>query len=64
MPIYFGPDDVEQLVPPGSYINVKDFASAEELAEYIKVCVRAPNQAYDDRKGSASLTLHEVESIT
>jgi len=35
VPIYFGPPEVKYLVPPGSIIYYADFASPEELVDYI-----------------------------
>ena len=35
LPIYYGSEDVSQLVPKGSYIDMSDFVSHKALAEYM-----------------------------
>ena len=35
VPVVYGSDDAHKLVPPKSYIDVRNFNSPKELAEYI-----------------------------
>jgi len=36
VPIYYGAPNIEDFAPEHSYINIKDFKSVKELADYIK----------------------------
>ncbi|KAG0210742.1 4-alpha-L-fucosyltransferase [Mortierella sp. GBA30] len=42
IPVYMGAPDIADYVPEGSYINVADFKSYDDLVEYIKTVDRAP----------------------
>jgi len=48
IPVYFGPENINEFLPhPDSIINVRDFASPQELAQYLQLVLR--NLALYDR---------------
>lgn len=44
IPIVYSGADVSRFLPPKSYINVEDFDSAEELANYLKFLTKHPEE--------------------
>jgi len=47
VPIYLGAPNVDEFVPPGSYINAANFDSPADLAAYLRYLVETP-QAYEE----------------
>uniref|UniRef100_A0A182LY40 Fucosyltransferase n=1 Tax=Anopheles culicifacies TaxID=139723 RepID=A0A182LY40_9DIPT len=44
VPIVFGGADYNRFMPPGSYINVQNYTTVDELVEYLYMLVHNPNE--------------------
>lgn len=44
VPVIFGGSELENFIPPKSYINVRDFESVKDLAEYLIYLSKNPEE--------------------